>query len=55
MWTVWIICGLIVAAVLGLSLLTTHKGYEYKHTVDPLPDDEERERNGEKENQQEKK
>lgn len=39
MLTVWIISGVIVLTVLGLSLFTTHKGYQYKHTVDPLPDD----------------
>lgn len=39
MWSVWIICGVIVLIVLGLSLFTTHKGYQYKHTVDPLPDE----------------
>lgn len=38
MWIVWVVCGLIVAAVIGLSLFTTHKGYQYEHTIDPLPD-----------------
>lgn len=50
MWTVWIICGVIVLAVLGLSLWTTHKGYDYKHTVDPLPDQEEQKKNETEEN-----
>ncbi|WP_175559346.1 YtzI protein [Sediminibacillus albus] len=35
---VTIICALVVALVIGLSLLTTSKGYAYKHTVDPHPD-----------------
>ncbi|WP_110943284.1 YtzI protein [Virgibacillus senegalensis] len=33
------ICVVVVALIIGLSLLTTSKGYAYKHTVDPHPDD----------------
>ncbi|MFS0674811.1 YtzI protein [Ornithinibacillus sp. 179-J 7C1 HS] len=36
-WVVAIICIIITAIVLYLSLLTLDKGYGYKHTVDPLP------------------
>ncbi|MUK89783.1 YtzI protein [Ornithinibacillus sp. L9] len=31
----------IILAVLALSLLTTSKGYAYKHTIDPLPQNDE--------------
>ncbi|WP_035427266.1 MULTISPECIES: YtzI protein [Sediminibacillus] len=34
-----IICVIVVALIIGLSLLTTSKGYAYKHQVDPHPDD----------------
>lgn len=30
----------LVVLVVVLSLATINKGYGYKHTVDPLPDDE---------------
>lgn len=32
---------LVVALVLILSMITISKGYRYKHSVDPLPDEEE--------------
>ena len=32
-----------VVFIIGLSLLTTHKGYEYKQTIDPLPEDSQEE------------
>ncbi|MEN2768769.1 YtzI protein [Ornithinibacillus xuwenensis] len=40
---IWfIIIGIvIVIGVLVLSVLTTSKGYAYKHTIDPLPPQEE--------------
>ncbi|MBA2873899.1 YtzI protein [Thermaerobacillus caldiproteolyticus] len=36
MYTVLIISLIIVALVLALSVATTSKAYQYKHTVDPL-------------------
>jgi uncharacterized protein YxeA len=36
MYTVAVICIIIVIAVLILSVVTTSKAYTYKHTVDPL-------------------
>jgi|GEM_PF-577402 len=36
MFTVLVICILIVIFVLVLSVATTSKAYQYKHTVDPL-------------------
>jgi cell division protein FtsL len=36
MYTIFIVCIVIVIAVLLLSVLTTSKAYSYKHTVDPL-------------------
>ncbi|WP_226035565.1 YtzI protein [Aquibacillus saliphilus] len=37
MLVVVIICIVVVILVLGLSLMTINKGYNYKHSVDPLP------------------
>ncbi|WP_407271723.1 YtzI protein [Radiobacillus sp. PE A8.2] len=37
--TIAIICTILVIAVLGLSIMTINKGYSYKHTVDPLPEE----------------
>ncbi|WP_077624077.1 YtzI protein [Sediminibacillus massiliensis] len=45
MVTVSIISVIIVALVIGLSLLTTSKGYAYKHTIDPLPQETEEKSN----------
>ncbi|MDX8046366.1 YtzI protein [Gracilibacillus sp. S3-1-1] len=39
MWIVIIVCIIAVISVLALSIMTLNKGYGYKHTVDPLPDD----------------
>ncbi len=36
-----ILAVVIMLAVLLLSLMTISKGYAYKHTVDPLPEDQE--------------
>ena len=36
MYTIFVVCIIIVVAVLLLSVLTTSKAYSYKHTVDPL-------------------
>ncbi len=36
-WVVAIICIVITAIVLYLSILTLDKGYGYKHKIDPLP------------------
>ncbi|MRH43750.1 YtzI protein [Aquibacillus halophilus] len=38
MLVVIIICALVILFVLGLSLMTINKGYNYKHTVDPIPE-----------------
>ncbi|MFN2747518.1 MULTISPECIES: YtzI protein [Bacillus] len=39
----WIIVGvLITGAVLAVSLVTTSKAYDYRHQVDPLPNQEEK-------------
>jgi len=38
---VFIICIIIVIAVLLLSVLTTSKAYQYKHTIDPIKKPEE--------------
>ncbi|WP_083443511.1 YtzI protein [Ornithinibacillus contaminans] len=42
---IWfIILGIIIViGVLALSVMTTSKGYAYKHTVDPLPTVQEKE------------
>ncbi|RCW73111.1 YtzI protein [Saliterribacillus persicus] len=40
MWVVIVVCIMIVVAVLGLSIMTLNKGYAYKQTVDPLPEEE---------------
>ncbi|SER36624.1 Tumour necrosis factor receptor superfamily member 19 [Gracilibacillus ureilyticus] len=39
MWVVIVVCIAIVIAVLALSIMTLNKGYGYKQTVDPLPED----------------
>lgn len=36
MYTIFVVCIIIVAVVLLLSVITTSKAYSYKHTVDPL-------------------
>ncbi|MGJ9459470.1 YtzI protein [Oceanobacillus sp. CF4.6] len=41
--TVGIISVVVVAIVVGLSLVTLSKGYSYKHSVDPLPDEDKKE------------
>ncbi|MBP1968551.1 Ca2+/H+ antiporter [Virgibacillus natechei] len=46
-YVVAIISILVVAFVLILSLVTISKGYAYKHSVDPLPDEEVQEQNSE--------
>jgi len=38
MYTVLVFCIVIVIIVLLLAVLTTSKAYSYKHTVDPLED-----------------
>ncbi|UJL46939.1 YtzI protein [Virgibacillus sp. NKC19-16] len=40
---------IVVIGVLLLSLLTLSKGYAYKHSVDPLPDDDKSNESQEKE------
>lgn len=57
MYTILIISIIIVIAVLLLSLITTSKAYDYKHTVDPLennPNLQTIETEKEKENKDEK-
>jgi len=39
MGTVIVISIVVVLLVVVLSLVTLSKGYAYKHSVDPLPDD----------------
>lgn len=39
MYTILIISIVIVIIVLLLSILTISKGYSYKHTVDPIPEE----------------
>jgi uncharacterized protein YpmB len=39
MYTILVICIIIVIVVLALSLITTSKAYDYKHTIDPLEDE----------------
>lgn len=39
MYTILIISILIVIIVLLLSILTISKGYSYKHTIDPIPEE----------------
>ncbi|QTM98006.1 YtzI protein [Sediminibacillus dalangtanensis] len=48
-----IICVIVVALIIGLSLLTTSKGYAYKHKVDPHPDDLAEQQRDEREQQKE--
>ena len=36
MYTVFVVCIVIVIVVLILAVITTSKAYSYKHTVDPL-------------------
>ncbi|WP_246569887.1 YtzI protein [Lentibacillus saliphilus] len=38
---IYIMIAVITISVLVLSLITISKGYAYKHTIDPLPEDEE--------------
>lgn len=38
MWTIIIIAIVLVLVILVLSVMAISKGYEYKHTVDPLED-----------------
>ncbi|WP_174615674.1 YtzI protein [Virgibacillus ihumii] len=37
-----IVCIAIVLGVLVMTLIAISKGYAYKHSIDPLPDDEQR-------------
>lgn len=37
MFTILIVCLIIMVAVLGLTIATINKGYSYEHKVDPLP------------------
>ncbi|MFC4402102.1 YtzI protein [Gracilibacillus xinjiangensis] len=39
MWIVIVVCIAVVIAVLALSIMTLNKGYAYKQTIDPLPED----------------
>lgn len=41
MFTYVAISIVVVVIVLVLSLITITKGYAYKHSIDPLPDDNE--------------
>ncbi len=43
MWIILIICIVIVIGVLFLSVATLSKGYAYKHTIDPLPEEQKKE------------
>lgn len=38
MLSVLIVCFIIIILVLGLSIATINKGYQYEHKVDPLPE-----------------
>jgi hypothetical protein len=38
MYTVLVICIVIVTVILLVSVITTSKAYDYKHTVDSLDD-----------------
>ncbi|WP_163539956.1 YtzI protein [Gracilibacillus sp. YIM 98692] len=40
MWVVIIVCIIVVIGVLALSIMTLNKGYAYKQTIDPLPEEE---------------
>lgn len=42
---------ILIVMVVGLSLLTIKKGYGYKHSIDPLPEENE---NGEKDIEEKK-
>ncbi|SHG09127.1 YtzI protein [Ornithinibacillus halophilus] len=44
-----VIAIVIIIAVLLLSLMTINKGYAYKHTIDPLPSEENETENNEEE------
>ncbi|QHE51843.1 YtzI protein [Pontibacillus sp. HMF3514] len=37
MFTILMVCLIIMVAVLGLTIATINKGYAYEHKVDPLP------------------
>lgn len=41
--TVALVSVVVVAMVVVLSMVTLKKGYGYKHSVDPLPDEEKQE------------
>ncbi|MFC4025390.1 YtzI protein [Oceanobacillus longus] len=49
--TVGIVSLIVVVIVVGLSLVTLSKGYGYKHSVDPLPDDHKEEDMEKRENE----
>ncbi|MBD8068565.1 YtzI protein [Bacillus sp. PS06] len=40
MYTILIICIIIVIIILALSLITTSKAYDYKHTIDPIQEED---------------
>ncbi len=37
MFTILIVCLIIMVIVLGLTIATINRGYAYEHKVDPLP------------------
>ncbi|WP_152600753.1 YtzI protein [Pontibacillus yanchengensis] len=39
MFAILIVCMIIMVAVLLLTMAAISKGYQYNHTVDPLPDE----------------
>ncbi|WP_138418822.1 YtzI protein [Aquibacillus sediminis] len=40
MFVVIVVCVIVILIVLALSIMTINKGYGYKQTVDPLPNDD---------------
>jgi uncharacterized protein YpmB len=40
MYTLFVVSIIIIIVVLLLAVLTTSKAYSYKHTVDPIDDNE---------------
>lgn len=36
--SVLIVCFIVIILVLGLTIFTINKGYQYEHKVDPLPE-----------------
>lgn len=40
MFTILMVCLIIMVAVLGLTIATINKGYAYEHKVDPLPQEQ---------------